>query len=69
MENKFRVSHILLQHPFALCRYGFWHTYSVYVQLWLAFPLLTFIANIYTTCFGLIGHPEVYKFVLLCNSV
>jgi hypothetical protein len=43
-------------------------TFSVYVQRWLLFTLLFFVANICTACFGLSGHLQVYKLVLQGES-
>jgi hypothetical protein len=39
--------------------FGFWYTFSFYVQLWLFTP--HFIANIYGTCFDLIRYLQLYK--------
>jgi hypothetical protein len=44
------------------CRFS--NTFSVYLQLQLLFTLLLIIANIYSTCFGLIGHLQLHKFIL-----
>jgi hypothetical protein len=49
--------------------HGFWYTLPIYVQFSLVFTLIPFITNIYTTCFGLIGHLQVYKLALHCRSL
>jgi hypothetical protein len=49
--------------------YGFWYTLPTYVQFSLVFTLIPFIINIYTTCFGLIGHLQAYELALYCMSL
>jgi hypothetical protein len=48
---------------FCLYHFEYTHTFSVYMQLRLFFHFFPFIANIYTTCFGLIGRLQEYKLV------
>jgi hypothetical protein len=52
---------VILQHPVALCRFYFSFTFALYMQLLLMFTLLILFIVIYTTCFVLIGHTQLYK--------
>jgi hypothetical protein len=55
--------------PVVICRFAFYYIFSFYVQFWMVFIFLLFIAiHKLIKYSSLIGHLQVYKLVTLCRS-